>query len=116
MSSDTSVPIYLLLHVCVCVLSGAVPGPESLLFSSAPKDPLQVPPIGNLLQTLSPAELEEVRRNCKNSTQCGHDTLTSSIPELGQWTLRAEMQFQNLALIKGKLMYALLKKHICVFL
>lgn len=82
---------------------GAVPGPESLLSSQTPNNSLVVTPIENLLKSLSPVEIEELTRTCKSSMQCVHDTVATSVPELGQETLKAETEFQNLALIKGEL-------------
>ncbi|XP_037829285.1 mucin-like protein isoform X3 [Kryptolebias marmoratus] len=82
-------------------LSWAVPGPESLLFSSPPSVPLASISTELLLEGTSPTKLEELKKTCKSSMQCVHDTLASGISDVGQQTLDAETHFQNLALIYG---------------
>lgn len=99
LSLPTSIPI----SVPVCVFLGAVPVPESLLFSAPPLDPLQPASADHLLATVSPAEVEELRRTCKGVMQCVHDTLASGSSDLGLRTLDARKQYQNLALIYGKM-------------
>uniref|UniRef100_A0A3Q3AEJ0 Si:ch73-105b23.6 n=1 Tax=Kryptolebias marmoratus TaxID=37003 RepID=A0A3Q3AEJ0_KRYMA len=78
---------------------GLSPGPESLLFSSPPSVPLASISTELLLEGTSPTKLEELKKTCKSSMQCVHDTLASGISDVGQQTLDAETHFQNLALI-----------------
>lgn len=80
---------------------GAVPVPESLLFSPPPLVPLKHVSAEHLLERVSPAEVEELRRTCKGSMVCVHDTLASGSSDMGLQSLDAEKQFQNLALIYG---------------
>lgn len=82
---------------------GAVPDPESLLFSPAPLVPLKSVSSELLLESVSPAEVEELRRTCQGSMQCAHDTLASGSSDLGLRTLDAKKQYQNLALIYGEM-------------
>ncbi|XP_034080839.1 mucin-like protein isoform X3 [Gymnodraco acuticeps] len=84
-------------------LSWAVPVPESLLFSPPPLAPLQPASSQQLLESLSPAEVEELRRTCKGSMQCVHDTIATGSSDLGQRTLAAKNQYQNLALVYGNM-------------
>ncbi|XP_059215533.1 mucin-like protein [Centropristis striata] len=84
-------------------LSWAVPVPESLLFSPPPLVPLDPAVSENLLESASPAKLEELRRDCKGSMQCVEDTLTTGSSDLGLQTLDARKQYQNLALIYGNM-------------
>ncbi|XP_044070958.1 mucin-like protein isoform X2 [Siniperca chuatsi] len=84
-------------------LSWAVPVPESLLFSPTPLVSLKRASSEHLLKSVSPAEVEELRRTCKGSMQCVHDTLASGSSDLGLWTLDAKKQYQNLALIYGNM-------------
>lgn len=91
------------LYCCVCVFLGAVPVPESLLLSSPPLVPLDPVSSERLLESVSPAEVEELRRTCKGSMQCVHDTLASGSSDLGLQTLEAKRQYQNLAVIYGKM-------------
>ncbi|XP_047458169.1 fibrillin-1 [Mugil cephalus] len=83
--------------------SWSVPGPESMLFSTPPQTPLKSVSTESLLESVSPGEVEELRRTCKNSMQCIHDTLATGSSDLGQHTLDAQTQFQNLALIYGNM-------------
>ncbi|XP_029962393.1 fibrillin-1 [Salarias fasciatus] len=80
-------------------LSWTVPGPESLLFSSPPQEPLKSVPTEELLNTTSPAEMKELRRSCRDSMPCILDTLASGLPEVGQQTLAAKTQLRNRAWI-----------------
>ena len=89
--------------VCVFVFLGAVPVPESLLFSPPPLVPLKHVSTEHLLESVSPAEVEELRKTCKGNMMCVHDTLASGSSDMGLQTLDAKKQFQNLALIYGKL-------------
>ncbi|KAG7229887.1 hypothetical protein INR49_009604 [Caranx melampygus] len=84
-------------------MSWAVPVPESLLFSPPPLVPLKHVPSQYLLESVGPAEMEELRRTCKGSMECVHDTLASGSSDLGLWTLDAKKQFQSLALIYGNM-------------
>uniref|UniRef100_A0A3Q4HTD6 Si:ch73-105b23.6 n=1 Tax=Neolamprologus brichardi TaxID=32507 RepID=A0A3Q4HTD6_NEOBR len=95
-STNVSTPAEEKLH-----LFGLSPGPESLLSSLTPMNSLVVTPTEDLLKSITPAEIEELTRTCKSSMQCVHDTLATGVPELGQETLKAETEFQNLALIKN---------------
>lgn len=103
--SYTPVLPFLYLHLCtnVCVFLGAVPVPESLLLSQPPLVPLQSVSTEQLLGSISPAEVEELRRTCKGSIQCVHDTLASGSSDQGLQTLDAKKQYENLALIFGKM-------------
>uniref|UniRef100_A0A3Q2GQ07 Si:ch73-105b23.6 n=1 Tax=Cyprinodon variegatus TaxID=28743 RepID=A0A3Q2GQ07_CYPVA len=80
------------------LMSDAVPGPESLLFSSPPTVPLALEPTSLLLESLSPAELNMQMRKCKESMQCVQDSVASGISDLGQQTLDAQAQLKRLAL------------------
>ncbi|MEQ2232453.1 hypothetical protein ILYODFUR_011547 [Ilyodon furcidens] len=96
------------LQTIVCLIPaiitlGAVPGPESLLFSSPPKVPLVINSTKLLLEHFSPSELETQKKICKDSMQCVQDSLASGISDLGQQTLDAQTQFRNLALIYGNM-------------
>lgn len=84
---------------------GAVPVPESLLFSQTLPGPLGYISSGHLLESISPTEVEELRRICKGSIQCVYDTLASGSSDLGLRTLDARTQYQNLALIYGSFLY-----------
>ncbi|XP_042290199.1 fibrillin-1 [Thunnus maccoyii] len=84
-------------------LSWAVPVPESLLFSQPPLVPLEPISSKDLLESISPAAAEDLRRTCKGSMQCVHDTLASDSSDLGLSTLDAKKQYQNLALIYGNM-------------
>ena len=84
------------------VFLGAVPGPESMLFSAPPQVPLASVSTKVLLESFSPTEVEEQRRICQSNMQCVHDALASGIADLGQSTLDAKTQFEKLALIYGK--------------
>ncbi|XP_049927762.1 mucin-like protein [Epinephelus moara] len=84
-------------------LSWAVPVPESLLFSPPPLVPLEPASSKQLLESVSPAEVEELRRTCEGSMQCVHDTIASGSSDLGLQTRDAKKQFQNLALIYGNM-------------
>uniref|UniRef100_A0A3Q3WEH4 Uncharacterized protein n=1 Tax=Mola mola TaxID=94237 RepID=A0A3Q3WEH4_MOLML len=77
----------------------AVPVPESLLLSPPPLVPLEAVSTAQLLASVRPAQVEEVRRTCKGSMQCIHDTLASGSSELGLQTLEAKKRYQDLALI-----------------
>uniref|UniRef100_A0A3Q1EUP3 Si:ch73-105b23.6 n=1 Tax=Acanthochromis polyacanthus TaxID=80966 RepID=A0A3Q1EUP3_9TELE len=77
----------------------AVPGPESLLFSSPPREPLEHVSTGKLLETVSPTEVEELRRTCERSEECVFDILASGLADLGQKTLDAQKQFEKLSQI-----------------
>lgn len=85
------------------VYPGAVPVPESLLLSPAPLVPLKPISTARLLGSVSPAQLDRLRRTCKGSVQCIHDTVASGSSELGLHTLEAERQFDDLALIYGEM-------------
>ncbi|CAB1443899.1 unnamed protein product [Pleuronectes platessa] len=84
-------------------LSWAVPVPESLLFSPPPLVPLKDVSTEHLLGSVSPAEVEELKKTCKGSMMCVHDTLASGSSDMGLQTLDAKKQFQNLALIYGNM-------------
>lgn len=84
-------------------LPGTVPGPESLLHSLPPNGSFSPVSTELLLASTSPSKLDELKKTCKSSMPCVHDTLASGIPDVGQQALDAETQFQNLALIYGKL-------------
>uniref|UniRef100_G3NDM3 Si:ch73-105b23.1 n=2 Tax=Gasterosteus aculeatus aculeatus TaxID=481459 RepID=G3NDM3_GASAC len=84
-------------------LSWAVPLPESLLFSPPPLVPLESASFELLLASVSPADLEGLRRTCEGSTQCIHDTVATGSSELGLQTLEAKKQYKNLALIYGNM-------------
>nr|XP_033469720.1 mucin-like protein [Epinephelus lanceolatus] len=84
-------------------LSWAVPVPESLLFSPPPLVPLEPASSKQLLESVSPAEVEELRRTCEGSMQCVHDTIASGSSNLGLQTRDAKKRFQNLALIYGNM-------------
>lgn len=99
----------------MCVFLGAVPVPESLLFSPPPLVPLALVSSEYLLGSVSPAEVEELRRTCKGSMECVHDALASGSTDLGLRTMDAKKQYQNLALIYGKLS-ALFWEFICIFI
>ncbi|XP_034537476.1 mucin-like protein [Notolabrus celidotus] len=84
-------------------LSWAVPVPESLLFSPPPLSPLKSSSFEQLIGSVSPARVEELRRTCRGTLQCVHDTLASGRSALGLQTLDAKRQFQNLALLYGNM-------------
>ncbi|CAJ1066921.1 fibrillin-1 [Xyrichtys novacula] len=86
-------------------LSWAVPVPESLLpfVSPHPLSPLKSLSFEQLIDSVSPAEVEEMRRTCRGSLQCVHDTLATGRSDLGLQTLDAKKQFQNLAQIYGNM-------------
>uniref|UniRef100_A0A3Q1BQA9 Uncharacterized protein n=1 Tax=Amphiprion ocellaris TaxID=80972 RepID=A0A3Q1BQA9_AMPOC len=79
----------------------AVPVPESLLFSSPPREALEYVSTEKLLETVSPTEVEELRRTCERSMQCVFDILASGLADLGQKTLDAQKLFEKLSLIYG---------------
>ncbi|XP_028279854.1 mucin-like protein [Parambassis ranga] len=84
-------------------MSWSVPHPESLLFSSPPLAPLKSVSTQNLLESSSPERVEEVRRTCKGSMQCVHDTLASGSSGLGLQTLDAQSQYEKMAEIFGNM-------------
>ncbi|XP_035848373.1 fibrillin-1 [Sander lucioperca] len=84
-------------------LSWAVPVPESLLFSSPPLVPLEPVSSEQLLESVSPAEVEGLRRTCEGSMQCVYDTLATGSSDLGLRTLDAKKQYDNLARIYGNM-------------
>lgn len=81
---------------------GAVPQPESLLFSSPPLDPFEPVSLNKLLEDYSPDVVEDLRRTCQGSMRCVHDSLASNTSNLGLQTLNAEKQYKNLAQTYGK--------------
>lgn len=95
---------YAELHF-ICVLLGAVPGPESLLFSSPPRVPQVFPSTFDLLESSGPFKVNEVRKVCENSESCVHDTLASNMSDLGLLTLNAEKRFESLAVLFGECVY-----------
>lgn len=97
----------------MCIFLGAVPVPESLLFSEIPLVPLKYISSEHLLESVSPAGMEELRRTCQGSMQCVYDTLASSSSDLGLWTLDARAQYQNLALIYGSILHYFGKVFLC---
>lgn len=82
--------------------SGAVPVPESLLLSPPPPVPLEPISATSLLSSVSPAQMEELRRTCRSNMQCVLDTIATGSSELGLHTLEARQRFEELALIYGK--------------
>ncbi|XP_023819492.2 uncharacterized protein LOC101155537 isoform X2 [Oryzias latipes] len=84
-------------------LSWAVPGPESLLFSSPPRVPQVFPSTFDLLESSGPFKVNEVRKVCENSESCVHDTLASNMSDLGLLTLNAEKRFESLAVLFGNM-------------
>ncbi|KAF3708555.1 Fibrillin-2 Fibrillin-2 C-terminal peptide [Channa argus] len=84
-------------------LSWAVPVPESLFFSHPPPVLLNVISSKLLLESVSPAELEELWRTCKGTIQCVHDTIASGRSDVGLQTLDSKMQYQSLLLIYGNM-------------
>ncbi|XP_074501535.1 uncharacterized protein LOC141773590 [Sebastes fasciatus] len=84
-------------------MSWAVPLPESLLLSPPPLVPLESASSEQLLENISPAEVEEKRRICKGNMQCVHDAIATGSSDLGLLTLDAKQQYQNLALIYGNM-------------
>lgn len=89
-------------HCSSCLLSGAVPGPESLLFSSPPKVPQVFPSTLDLMASSGPSRINEVTRVCENNEACVHDTLASNMSDLGLLALSAEKRFQSLAVLFGE--------------
>lgn len=85
-----------------CVFAGAVPDPESLLFSPPPLEPLQPVSSKDLLSSVSPAEVEEMRRSCKGNMLCVLDTVATGSPELGQNTLMADIDYSKMAQVYGQ--------------
>lgn len=81
---------------------GAVPVPESLLFSPPPAAPLRSISSQLLLDSVGPAELDDLRRTCRGAVQCVHDILASGSTELGLHTLEAKTQHRLLAVIHGE--------------
>lgn len=73
------------------------------MFSPPPLVPLESASFELLLASVSPADLEGLRRTCEGSTQCIHDTVATGSSELGLQTLEAKKQYKNLALIYGEL-------------
>lgn len=86
----------------VFAFAGAVPVPESLLLSSPPLIPLEPISTASLLSSVSPVQMEELRRTCKSNMHCIHDTIASGSSELGLHTLEARQRFEELALIYGE--------------
>ncbi|XP_024916753.1 mucin-like protein [Cynoglossus semilaevis] len=84
-------------------LSWAVPDPESLLFSPPPLEPLQPVSSQDLLSSVSPAEVEEMRRSCKGNMLCVLDTVATGSPELGQNTLMADIDYSKMAQVYGNM-------------
>lgn len=86
----------------VFAFAGAVPVPESLLLSPPPLVPLEPISTASLLNSVSPAQMEGLRRTCKNNMHCIHDTIASGSSELGLHTLEARRRFEELVLIYGE--------------
>ncbi|TNN66489.1 Fibrillin-1 [Liparis tanakae] len=86
---------------CEWTLVRTVPLPESLLFSSPPLFPLEPALFERLLDNVSPAEVEELRRTCKGSMQCVHDIVATGSSDLGLQSLEARKQYEKMSLIYG---------------
>lgn len=97
-------PPHFKIHIfdSVFAFAGAVPVPESLLLSPPPLVPLEPISTASLLSSVSPAQMEVLRRTCKNNMHCIHDTIASGSSELGLHTLEARKRFEELALIYGE--------------
>uniref|UniRef100_A0AAY5K0T8 Si:ch73-105b23.6 n=1 Tax=Esox lucius TaxID=8010 RepID=A0AAY5K0T8_ESOLU len=83
-------------------LSWAVPGPESLLFSTAHSDSF-TPVSTNELMSTSPAVLDQLTKTCQGSLHCVHDILASNNTDLGLQSLKSQELYQNLATLFGNL-------------
>lgn len=88
--------------ICPGFYTGAVPVPESLLLSPSPLVPLEPISTTSILSSVSPAQMEELRRTCKSNMQCIYDTIATGSSELGLHTLEARQRFEELALIHSK--------------
>ncbi|XP_028845519.1 uncharacterized protein LOC114795935 isoform X2 [Denticeps clupeoides] len=78
--------------------SWAVPGPESLLYWTAPSMPFE-PVSSQDLMGVNPGALPALLQICQGSTQCLHDSLTSNSTALGLQTLDDLQKYNNRSLI-----------------
>ena len=85
------------------------------MFSLPPIVPLEHVSSENLMESVSPAEVEELRRTCKGSMECVHDALASGSSDLGLQTLEAKKQYKNLALIYGELSALVWGGYLCFY-
>lgn len=83
-------------------LPGAVPLPESLLFTTAPLTPFQPVSTQTLMASVSPDTLARLQEMCEGSRQCVHDILATKNTELGLQTLKDQKQLYKLAVVFGE--------------
>ncbi|XP_058508285.1 mucin-like protein isoform X2 [Solea solea] len=100
-SADRNLPSEETLHTFG--LSWTVPGPENMLFSPPPLVPLKHVSSEDLLESVSPAEVESLRRTCKGNMFCVYDIIASDSSDMGLQTLDAKKQYLNLAQIYGNM-------------
>ncbi|KAG7512990.1 fibrillin-1-like isoform X1 [Solea senegalensis] len=100
-SADRNLPSEESLHTFG--LSWTVPGPENMLFSPPPLVPLKHVSSEDLLESVSPAQVERLRRTCKGNMFCVYDIIASDSSEMGLQTLDAKKQYLNLAQIYGNM-------------
>ncbi|KAI4888646.1 hypothetical protein NFI96_027076 [Prochilodus magdalenae] len=82
---------------------GAVPVPESLLFSTPPLTPFQPVSTEELMSSASPGTLARLQQTCQGSMQCVHDILATDNTGLGLQTLQDQQKVQNLAITFGSM-------------
>lgn len=84
----------------ICV-TGAVPAPESLLFSQPPVTPFNPITTEELLSSASPDVLARHSQTCQSSIQCVHDILATGNTKLGQEVLEDQQLLRTRTQIYG---------------
>lgn len=82
--------------------TGAVPPPESLLFTTAPLTHFQPVSTQILMASVSPDTLTRLQETCQGSMQCVHDILATKNTDLGLQTLQDQKQLSKLAVVFGE--------------
>lgn len=82
--------------------TGAVPLPESLLFSTPPLTPFQPVSTELLMTSVSPDTLSRLQKTCEGSMQCVHDILATNNTDLGLQSLQDQKQIYKLAVTFGE--------------
>lgn len=82
--------------------TGAVPLPESLLFTTPPLTPFQPVSTEALVASVSPDTLARLQETCQGSMQCVHDILATKSTDLGLQNLQDLKQIYKLTVTFGE--------------
>lgn len=93
--------VYIHLRFLDFFSTGAVPAPESLLFSEHPSAPFSPITTEQLMSSVSPDVLAKHSQTCQGSMQCVHDILATGNTNLGLDVLKDQQQLQNRTQIYG---------------